>query len=390
MPRSKFFLAPLLAVALFGRAASALWALPVSPSGLEQRIVVFSKATSPATRLSLIEKAGGHVVEDLWLIDALSVAVPSAQVQAVEETLSSFPQVRRIEKDFAQGWLLKEPPAQAQEPAAPSLPWNIKRVRAPQAWAATRGAGVKVAVLDTGADLKHPGLKIAGGYNAVERGAAPPADDVGHGTHVSGIIAAQDVGRGVIGAAPEAEVYAVKVLSKGAGNFTTIIAGLQWCLANRMDVANMSFGAKTGSRALAEAVRNASAAGLTLVAAAGNTDEPVVFPAAYPEAIAVGASDIKDRVPDWSARGPELALVAPGAEIRSTKMGGDYQFKEGTSLSAPHVSGLAALLISARGKLDPPAVRRALQDAAAPLAQAPAEKQGAGLPDGAKLVLPGP
>lgn len=387
----KGMLRPVLALAFL---ACSLFSLQAAPgaAAVEQRIVVFSKGTPLAKRLSLVEQAGGSVTDNLWIIDALSVAVPAVEVRSLEEKLSSSPYIRSIEKDFDQDWLLQEPPPPSPQefPGTPSLPWNIKRVRAPQAWAVTRGAGVKVAVLDTGADLKHPGLKIAGGYNAVERGAAPPADDVGHGTHVLGIIAAQDVGRGVIGVAPEAEAYTVKVLSKGSGNFTTIIAGLQWCLTYKMDVANMSFGAKAGSRALAEAVRNAAAAGLTLVAAAGNTDEPVVFPAAYPEVIAVGASDMKNQVPDWSARGPELALVAPGVEIRSTRMGGDYQFKEGTSMSSPHVSGLAALLVSAQGKPDPRSIRRFLQAAATPLAQAPAEKQGAGLPDGAKLVLPAP
>jgi subtilisin family serine protease len=380
----------LLAALFIGTPILSSAAAATEPPLIERRIVIFSKGTPRDQRARIIELAGGFVVQDLWLIDAVSLVTHAIQAQSLDKELASRPEVLRVEKDAYQDFLLKAPPPSDQAPPTPSLPWNIKRVHAPQAWLVTRAEGVKVAILDTGVDLRHPALEIAGGHNSVDGSGASYMDDNGHGTHVAGTVAAQDVGRGVIGVAPGAELYAVKVLNQSGGTFTSIIAGLQWCVANRMDAANMSFGTKKGSQALAEAVRNAAAAGLTMVAAAGNTSDPVLFPAAYPEVIAVGASDKKDVVPDWTARGPQVAFIAPGVDIRSTKLNGNYEFKEGTSMSAPHVTGLVCLLMAARGAHGGEAVRAALKEAATPLPEAPPQRQGAGMVEGDKLVETAP
>jgi subtilisin family serine protease len=275
----------------------------------------------------------------------------------------------------------------------PSLPWNVKRVRAPQAWENATGQGVKVCVLDTGADERHKGLRIAGGYNTFQPNGAFD-DRHGHGTHVAGTIAAQDVGKGVIGIAPDARVYAVKVLNdRGHGSFASIIDGLQWCVENKMDIVNMSLGASQTTQAYQEAVENATAAGLTIIAAAGNSGSDsegrtsVVFPARYKETIAVAASDWHDAVAEFSSRGPQVDFIAPGVEIRSTKTGGGYTFKSGTSMAAPHVTGLVALYLSAGGRRSPEGIRRALTQSAARFIDVPAEQQGAGMPDALKLTV---
>lgn len=175
-------------------------------------------------------------------------------------------------------------------------------------------------------------------------------DDNGHGTHVAGIIAAADNSVGVVGTAPKAWLYAVKVLDRqGSGFVSDIIDGLQWSIANGMQVVNMSFGTSTDVPSLHEAISAAYKAGLVLVAAAGNSgpqDDTVLYPAKYEEVIAVSATDDADSLADWSSRGPEVELAAPGVNIYSTFRGGAYLALSGTSMASPHVAGAAALIIA--------------------------------------------
>lgn len=380
-----------------------------------RRIVVFSAQTPPGDRVTIAETSGGKVVRDLRLIDAVVIEVPSGQVHAAEARLKSRPEVVRVDEDPRLNWLLEaaprfmeawlpdvrgvikpfkahsaadEPPT--QQPPAQELPWGIKRVNAPEAWKAAAGQGVKVAVIDTGIDYDHPDLKanIAGGWNATSKEKPNDfKDDHGHGTHVSGTIAALDDSQGVVGVAPKATVYGVKVLdANGSGTFDDVIAGMQWAVENKMQVASMSLGAYRGNDSLKAAVEAMAKAGVALVAAAGNSGGSVAFPAAYPGAIAIAASDSADKVAYFSSRGPQVALIAPGVDVKSTTLGGTYGTMSGTSMATPHVSGLAALAISAKGLKGGEAVRAELKKAATPLKDAPAEQQGAGLVDAAMLV----
>ncbi|MDE2292216.1 MAG: S8 family peptidase, partial [Elusimicrobia bacterium] len=308
------------------------------------------------------------------------------------------PNVLRVERDYVQNWLQGAPalpalspafraaaPAPAAAPRAQALPWGIQRVNAPGAWPVTRGAGVKVAVVDTGIDFDHPDLKVAGGANMIDPSKSFK-DDNGHGTHVSGTIAGQGKDD-VWGVAPDVSLYGVKVLdANGSGTFADVIAGIQWTAQNHMDVANFSLGASQGTQALADAVKAATDAGVTIVAAAGNSGAAVGYPGAYPQCIAVAASDSSDAVADFSSRGPQVAVLAPGVNVYSTYMGGGYQSLDGTSMATPHVTGLTALAIAARGVHGQAAVRKALQAAATPVPNASADEQGAGIVDAAKLV----
>ena len=154
----------------------------------------------------------------------------------------------------------------------------------------------------------------------------------------------------------------------------------------------MSLGAPRGSKALQQVIQKARSQGVVIVAAAGNEgpkEGTVDYPAAYPEVIAVAASDAKDNVASFSSRGPQVALIAPGVDVLSTVPGGGYAKHSGTSMAAPHVAGLAAIAV-AEGAAGPEGVSRALLGAASPLCPegvcAGGTAQGNGMVDAAKLV----
>ena len=275
----------------------------------------------------------------------------------------------------------------------PELTWGINRVHAPAAWDVTEGAGVKVAIIDTGIDLNHPDLagKVDGGYSAITKTEKPEdyQDDNGHGTHVSGTVAALRDGKGVVGVAPKARLYAVKVLdADGSGNLSDVIDGIVWAAKNGMQVANLSLGAPTDSAAMHNAVKFAKGMGLVLVVAAGNSGGSVGFPGAYPEVITVAASDANDKIASFSSRGPQVKFIAPGVDIVSDKLGGGLISYNGTSMATPHVTGLAALAVSQgwTGLTGPDGVLTQLQKAAKPLPGLAVEEEGAGMIDAGKLV----
>jgi subtilisin len=239
--------------------------------------------------------------------------------------------------------------------ALQSIPWGVERIKGPQAWDITRGKGIKVAVLDTGIDYTHPDIlpNYKGGISFVPT-ETDPRDHNRHGTHVAGTIAAADNDFGVVGVAPAAYLYAVKVLdSGGSGNWSWLIAGIAWCVRMGMHVLNMSLGAPGAPEAVGTVCDYAWRNGLTLVAAAGNENQRtpyppsnVGFPAQYPSVIAVSAIDSADVIAIFSSRGPKVELCAPGVNIPSTLPGNTYGTLSGTSMACPHVAGAAALALS--------------------------------------------
>jgi len=177
-------------------------------------------------------------------------------------------------------------------------------------------------------------------------------DDNGHGSHVAGIVAAVDNEIGVIGVAPQASLWAVKVLDKGgSGYISDVIAGIEWSITNGMDVINMSLGASSDIQAMHDAVDFAYTAGIVVVASAGNSGDgdgatnEVGYPAKYSSVIAVAATAYDDSTPTWSSEGAEVAVAAPGVNIRSTWNDGLYNTKSGTSMASPHVAGTVALML---------------------------------------------
>ena len=372
-----------------------------------QKIITFDKEFRPGVKAA-VKWLGGSVVREFKYANAVVADLPEHVKDASIYTVEG---VRNVAEDKYQRWieavpqalplasvyagldLIKEGGAALTEPrpeAAPAnkeIPWGVARLNAPAAWDYSAGKGVKVAVIDTGIDYTHPDLapNYKGGWNAVTN-TSDPKDDQGHGTHVAGTIAAARDGSGVAGVAPAADIYAVKVLDKnGSGQYSWIISGIEWAIDNKMDVINMSLGGGEGTEALKQVMEKAAEAGVTVVCAAGNDSGPVNYPAKYPQAIAVSASDSADKIASFSSRGPEIAVIAPGVKIYSTKNGGGYVNLSGTSMASPHVAGLAALAVGAGAK-GPDQVRAALKNAASPLPGLTAEQQGAGLVDAFKLV----
>ncbi|WP_176140543.1 S8 family peptidase [Halobacillus salinus] len=215
------------------------------------------------------------------------------------------------------------------------------------------GKGVKVAVIDTGIHQDHPDLNITGGVNFVGDGKSYE-DDNGHGTHVAGIINAQDNEIGTVGVAPAAQLYAVKSLdADGIGNQTDVIAGIEWAIDHDVDIINLSLTSPYPSKTLKTMVDKAHDAGVFIVAASGNdrtgdgqlTDD-VMFPGRYDNVISVGAVTEEKQKASYSYQGESLNFVAPGDQIYSTYIGQNssaYTYLSGTSMSSPYVAGALAL-----------------------------------------------
>ena len=229
---------------------------------------------------------------------------------------------------------------------------NMRQIHADQAWAACDqgSSAVTVAVVDEGVDLTHPDLvsNLLPGYNFVENNTTPQ-DDMGHGTHVAGIIAASLNGQGVVGVAPQVKILPVRVMSNGSGSTSTIAQGIRWA-ADRAQVINLSLGGPSDSSVLRDAINYAiQTKGRLVVAAAGNdgaTTNQTEYPAAYPGVVAVAAVDGTGAHASFSNTGSYVSLSAPGVNILSTVLGGQYAVYSGTSMATPHVSGLAALIWS--------------------------------------------
>ena len=304
------------------------------------------------------------------------------------DDVAKLPYVKRVHPDL---------------PVRAFLSQSVPQVGAPAVWAAhgTRGRGVVVAVIDTGIDYSHPalgggfgpGFRVAGGYDFVNND-ADPADDNGHGTHVAGIAGASSPA--LTGVAPECTLLAYKVLNgAGYGEFSGVVAAIDRALdpdgngdpSDAADVINLSLGGYgTPEDPVAQAVENAIAHGVVVVAAAGNAGDfyTIGSPACAPHAITVGASELGGALAPFTSRGPNTHLytikpevVAPGVNIVSAAPGGGERPLSGTSMAAPHVAGAAALLLAVHPEWTPAEVKSALVSTAFDL-QAEAMAQGAG------------
>ncbi len=389
-----------------GSAASgALGAAETAAAEPKRLIVAFRPGVGEAARESALDGLGLKEVSELGAFNAVIAEAPEGKFRLSAMRIMSDPSVLYAEEDVRVNWLQNAAVGFHQVPlpefsqvmsALPKfevkgktegeIPWGIARVNAEKAWPRTQGERAKVAVVDTGIDFTHPDLaaNYAGGVNFVDS-KKPPMDDNSHGSHVAGTIAGVKDGKGVVGVAPKARLYAVKVLdAEGGGNLTDIIKGLIWCGRNGMHVANFSLGAPVNSVFMRLAVSYAKMKGVAVIAAAGNSGGSVSYPAAFEDAIAVAASDSKDRIAEFSSRGPQVDFIAPGVDVLSSVPGGKYESYSGTSMAAPHVAGLAALAVSL-GASGPEGVRAALKKAAAPVGLAK-EEEGNGLIDAAKLA----
>ncbi|AGB30049.1 peptidase S8/S53 subtilisin kexin sedolisin [Natrinema pellirubrum DSM 15624] len=312
----------------------------------------------------LIEAVGGTTLLEFDNFEFVVAEVPSAGL----EELRRDDRVAFIEDDDETGipgnWSpslpdLLNPPDGSDCATHPDQrpSWGVERIGADGV--DPNGAGVDVGILDTGIQSGHCSLSVAGGRNFT--GDGPPGDYEdrhGHGTHVAGIVGALDNDRGVVGVAPDVNLHAVKVLNDdGAGRYSQLVAGIDWCLSNDVELISMSLGGKAENTSLARAIDEAHSAGHLLLCAAGNEGndgpdscgaETMTFPATHENVIAVTAMDEDDRLASYSSVGSAVDLLAPGTNVNSTTVDNRYAQASGTSMACPFVTGVAALVWETR------------------------------------------
>jgi subtilisin len=374
---------------------------------------------------------GIKVVYNLSMINAVALTLsPDKTVPAglayLQNLLSQIPSVvYGVYDDLPFSVLPITPALPGQVPLQETYDWGLVRIGvdvAHQQMPQWKGHGVTVAIVDTGIDCGHPDLPLLlGGVNAVP-GEASYCDDHGHGTHVAGIIAARANNAGLLGAAPEASLVAVKVLNKvGQGYLSNLLFGVQWIWwynnfnQNKIQLVNMSLGFSVDSLPLKTAIEKLfDNHGTIMVAAAGNscpssgdqdegggdegqgicTTSPttILYPAAYAEVLAVTATNAQNQITYYSLAGPAVDVTAPGGErntqrILSTYLGGLYGFASGTSQAAAHVTGALALKLQQQPALTLDEIQLQLAHTAMHL-QYPATQQGRGLIQAACLLAP--
>jgi subtilisin family serine protease len=313
---------------------------------------------------------------------------PGADTAALIAALSADPSVEYAEPDY-----IARPAAIPNDPLFPQQ-WGLTKIQAPAAWDVVTGTQtVVIAIVDSGIDLTHPDLagrlwvnpgEVPGnsqdddnngyvddinGWNFVH-GTNNLYDGNGHGTQVAGVAAATaDNGTGIAGVCWNCRIMPVRVMAdSGVSNYSDIAAGVIYAADKGAKVINLSLGGYAYSNALRDAVNYAVSQGAVVVGGAGNDNVATPFyPAAYENVIAVAATDPDDHKATFSDYGTWVDLSAPGTVITTTFLGGDWGPADGTSLSAPFVSGVAALILSRWTDWTPAMVRNQLLQTADPI-----------------------
>lgn len=307
----------------------------------QKKVIVVLKDKSSTKDKSSKLKTKGKIVKELDNVHIITTTLSDTEINDLKKDKN----VTSIEEDskiFA---------VQDIE----TTDWGITKVGAEKSWTSGyTGAGVNIAIIDTGVNSSHPDLlgAIAGGVSEVSY-TTSYQDDNGHGTHCAGIVGARQNGTGIVGIAPQSSIYAVKALdNSGSGNTSDIIAGIDWAIGQKMNIISMSLGSQTSSTALQSACNSANSNGILVVAAAGNNGtakvskntDTINYPARYDSVIAVGATDSSNNRAYFSSTGKELDVVAPGYQIVSDNYTGGTIIKSGTSMATPYVAGDIALL----------------------------------------------
>jgi subtilisin len=386
------------------------------------QIVLFQPGTPPAARLSSVLRAGASVRFNYTIVDAVAITLPGANVPAALRQDTSVAAIIPDREIFAIQ-IPNLPEGEVTPMATPqTIPAGVRRVGLPTS--ISNGSGVGVAVIDTGVDFTHADLAPAAqSFTAV---GTTCQDDHGHGTHVSGIVAALNNTIDVVGVAPNAKVYCVKALDRlGAGADSAVIAGLDWVFNNRslvsppIRVVNMSLG-RPGSLddnpAMRIAIQRLYNAGIVVVVAAGNDSASEVkqmVPATYPEVLAVASTTavsgsnscfflqgriMADTASYFSTDGKfdpatriGVTISVPGEDreninwvcavtsvgILSTRLGGGTTRMSGTSMAAPHVAGIVARLMQS-GAAGPENIRGIIRANAERKSIAPLDSPTAG------------
>ncbi len=395
---------------LKGLAFAAFVAATLPAAALAQRTPSSTSSADPETTELVIDFDDGtaaseveHITRDLGInatpnsafagVDGIYTArVPTARVGEVLRALNADGHVEGADENTEMRALFV--------PDDPMLPqqWGLRRVGTERSWDVTCGAGVTVAVVDTGVACENhgeftripdlAGTRCISGWNFVS-GDNHANDDQGHGTHVAGTIAQTTNNHlGTAGVAYCATIMPVKVLdARGRGTLANVAEGIRWAADHGAQVINLSLGGGGRSKVMGQAVAYARSHGTTVVCAAGNNGRYVESPANEPGSIAVSAIDEGDQIAFFSSRGPEVDIAAPGVRILQQTIceNGRNRCEQfaawsGTSMAAPHVAGIAALLYSV-GVTDPDAVEDALKTYASKPAHGGTERElyGAGI-----------
>ncbi len=244
------------------------------------------------------------------------------------------------------------------------VPWGVEIMGITKYHAkGITGKGVKIAILDSGLN-NHSELRteyIRDGYNSIDPN-TQPLDDFGHGTFITGVIAATYNDKGFIGVAPDVEIYPVKVLNQyGIGDIEDVVKGIEWCIENDIDIINMSFAVTKDHNNLKNAIQSALNAGIFIVASAKNSSGGIVgYPASYEGVISVAAIDSDLNISKTSSRG-KIDYSAPGVDIVTITHDGKYQYFSGNSIATPFITGLIALLLQSNNEVNNESIHTILE-----------------------------
>jgi len=315
-------------------------------------------------------------IKQFWIVNAIAV---NATPELIEQ-LSARDDVESIEPD-SKMHMIEDYSIQITQGQIDSATSEIIRINATKAWEiGLDGTGINVSVIDTGIYANHSDLsgRVIKWIDYISSQSLP-YDDHGHGTHVAGTVGGNGAGGMTTGVAPNVSIFGAKVLdSTGSGYTSDVMSGIEWSVENKADIVSLSLGGDR-DQAMKVVIDNAISAGVTVIAAAGNSgpgNGTIIFPAGEKNAIAVGAVDSSDNIAWFSSRGPirvdgkELIkpdISAPGVCINSLSNNGGYAYCwYGTSMATPHVSGTAALILQAARKngiqLSPAQVRSILEN----------------------------
>ncbi len=328
-----------------------------------------------------LEAAGAIVRKEHTYIPVIEASIPAHAIDALRKN----PNIRAIEEEVY------------HEYCAQTLDWGVDRIDAEyvHSESGNRGAGINVAVLDTGGDKDHPDLTWKLGTTVWGRDTTNWEDENGHGTHCAGIISANDNDIGTVGVAPECNIFMVRISKVSRIPLTKIIRGIEWCIAthhddvedNDIQIMSMSF---SGGPTVAEDVALSAAYdnGILLVAAAGNSRSDVAnyYPAAHPDVMAISGIDAYGQAYYYTNYGEEIELIAPAVSVLSTYLDGSYVSLTGTSMACPHVAGVAALIWSDNPGMTHEQVRAELHATAEDIGF-PQTYQGYGLVDAENATL---
>lgn len=373
------------ALFVIGGCSSDLSTSPDTSSAVSQKAT-----TSPDTKdvlvgysgakpYSALQAAGATIKREYKYIPVVFASVPAGNMNK----LSNDPNITYVVENYTRQY------------CAQVLDWGIDRIDAEVVHASgNKGAGINVVILDSGEDMSHPDLALAGGISVVNDDPDNYDDQNGHGTHCCGIVSAEDNDFGVIGVAPDCNLYMVQISKSGPIWQDAIMAGFDWVIGtyadsdpdNDIQIMSMSWGGLYTDPAEEAALQTCYDLGILMFAAAGNEEGDIIYPAKYETVAAVTAMWVDDTFAYFSNFGPEAEFIAPGRLIYSTYKMDKYRALSGTSMSCPMVAGAAALAWAANPTFTSHQVRQLLRDTAEDIGL-PFEQQGYGLVDAENAVL---